>query len=101
MAKDYARSFYKSAAWLKSRRGYIDSVGGLCERCRSKGRFIPGKIVHHKDYITEGNIDDVSITLDWNNFEYLCQDCHNLEHHANELIEEGLTFNENGNLVER
>ncbi len=100
MAKDYSKSFYKSTAWRKSRRGYIDTVGGLCERCKTKGLFVPGKVVHHKKYISESNIDDVSITLDWNNFEYLCQDCHNMEHHANELIEDGLRFDENGNLIE-
>lgn len=61
---------------------------------------MPGKVVHHKTYISKGNIHDPFITLDWSNFEYLCQDCHNLEHHANALIEDGLTFDEEGNLVE-
>lgn len=100
MAKDYAKSFYKSKGWLKSRRGYIHSVGGICERCKSKGKFIPGKIVHHKNYISEDNIYDVSVTLNWDNLEYLCQDCHNLEHHSNSLIEDGLLFDEEGNLIE-
>lgn len=62
---------------------------------------MPGKIVHHKKYITEHNIQDAYITLNWDNFEYLCQDCHNLEHHANELVENGLVFDDDGNLVER
>lgn len=99
MAKDYAKSFYKSTAWLKSRRGYIDTVGGLCERCMKKHKITPGKIVHHKTYISESNINDAAITLDWNNFEYLCQDCHNSEHHSNDLVEEGLAFDNEGNLI--
>lgn len=101
MAREFSKSFYNSKAWLKSRRGYIDTVGGLCERCKAKGKFEPGKIVHHKTYLSEENMNDVSITLDWNNFEYLCQDCHNIEHHAvDSIIRDGIMFDENGNMRE-
>ncbi|WP_084038417.1 HNH endonuclease signature motif containing protein [Brochothrix campestris] len=87
-------------AWKKCRRGYIDSVGGLCERCLRRKKFKPGKIVHHIKYITEENIDDVYITLNWSNLEYLCQDCHNQEHHANVMVDKGLTFDKEGNLIQ-
>jgi len=100
MAKEYALSFYHSKSWLDCRDGYIKSVNGLCERCLSKGIMVPGKIVHHKTYITPNNVNDPNITLSWNNLEYLCQDCHNNEHHTNEATCEGLRFNNIGDLIE-
>lgn len=78
--KDYARAFYKSKEWQKCRAGYIKSVGGLCERCLKRGLIVPGYIVHHICYLTPENIQDTSITLNWDNLEYLCHDCHNKEH---------------------
>ena len=75
MAKEYAKAFYNSAAWIKCKNSYIKSVHGLCERCGE-----PGYIVHHKKYITPKNINDPSITLNHDNLEYLCQKCHNEEH---------------------
>lgn len=74
--KPYAESFYKSQAWQKTRNAYAKSKGGLCERCLSNGKYKAGEIVHHKIYITPDNISDPSITLDWNNLELVCRDCH-------------------------
>ena len=99
MAKDFAAGFYKSKAWIGCRDGYIKSVNGLCERCLAKGQVVPGKIVHHKIYITPQNINDPDITLNWDNLELHCQDCHNQEHHAGEATGEGLMFDGNGELV--
>jgi 5-methylcytosine-specific restriction enzyme A len=94
--KDYARSFYKSAAWRKCRASYFAYRHGLCERCSG-----PGKIVHHKEYITPENFTDPHITLSFNNLELVCQDCHNREHHqVHGVTVEGLKFDENGMLVE-
>lgn len=56
------------------------SVGGLCERCLKKGLIVPGEIVHHKVYISPDNINDPAITLNPNNLELLCRDCHAEEH---------------------
>ena len=77
------KGFYKTRAWLKCRDGYIKHVGGLCERCLSRGLIVPGYIVHHKCYLTPENITDPSVTLNWDNLEYLCHDCHNKEHFKN------------------
>ncbi len=73
--KDYAKKFYLSQAWRKTRDAYAKSQNGLCERCKQAG-----DIVHHKQYITPKNISNPLITLDWANLELLCQDCHNKEH---------------------
>lgn len=39
-----------------------------------------GYIVHHKNYISKDNIYNTDVTLDFNNLELLCIDCHNKEH---------------------
>lgn len=95
MAQEWAIKFYNSTAWEKCRLAYIQSVFGLCEKC---GR--PGVIVHHKEKLTPVNINDPNVTLNWDNLEYLCQDCHNREH-GNASTAEGLMFDEKGDLVEQ
>lgn len=92
--KPWAKSFYLSSAWKKCRRSYIQSVFGMCERCNR-----PGKIVHHKVYLTQMNINDPSVSLNHEHLELLCQDCHNDEHHGSESISDGLRFDEHGDVV--
>ena len=96
MAKEFAKKFYKSKAWLKCREGFIQSVYGLCNRCGK-----PGYIVHHKELLTPSNIDNPDITLSWDKLEYLCQECHNKEHMGKHegVIREGLRFNDKGEVV--
>lgn len=78
--KEYAKDFYQSAAWKRARQTVIKRANGLCERCKAAGQFVPGVIVHHKEYITPGNIHDASVTLNLDNLELVCEDCHNKEH---------------------
>lgn len=100
--KEFARQFYKSKQWQDTRRSYLSSVHGLCERCEKKGLIVPAKLVHHKQYLRATNIDDVSITLDWRNLEALCQDCHAWEHHGRfGPTVEGLKFDAMGNLIQK
>lgn len=74
--KDYARRFYFSSAWRNTSRSYAKSVGRLCERCLNKGIIKAGQLVHHKIPITPDNINDEKITLNWDNLQLLCRDCH-------------------------
>lgn len=39
-----------------------------------------GYMVHHKQYINSNNIWNTDITLNFENLELLCFDCHNKEH---------------------
>ncbi|WP_078434242.1 HNH endonuclease [Metabacillus halosaccharovorans] len=95
--KEYAKKFYQSTAWKKCRKSYFNLKHGLCERCQGTG-----KIVHHKLYITPQNINDPDITLNFNNLELLCQDCHNKEHHDKySPVVDGLMFDADGSLVQR
>ena len=77
-------AFYVSGKWRKCRTEYAKSVGNLCERCRKRGIINPGTKkqpleTHHKIRLTDENINDPSITLNWNNLELLCKDCHDEE----------------------
>lgn len=95
MAREFAKSFYQSKAWKKCRQSYFISKHGLCERCGN-----PGKIVHHKIYITPENVNDPDVTLNFDNLELLCQECHNREHFEKySPTRWGLKFDEKGNLV--
>lgn len=95
--KEYAEDFYKSQAWINCRKAFIQSLSSkLCNRCHNS----PGKIVHHKKHITPDNIRDPMITLNFDNLEYLCQDCHNQEHMREQSTRNGLEFDNEGNLVE-
>lgn len=68
----------------------------LCERCGGAA-----KIAHHKTWLNKDNINNPDITLNWDNLEALCQDCHNKEHNSNkEAVQEGLMFDENGDLIQ-
>ena len=68
---------------------------------QAKGRLRPGKIVHHTCYLTQENINDPMVSLNFENLEYLCQDCHNEEHHAGASTREDCMFDEEGNLISR
>lgn len=89
--KDYAKKFYKSPAWQRTRAAYMESKHYLCERC---GR--PAVICHHKHYLTPANIQDPSVALNWENLECLCQDCHNKEHMGRQSR---AVFDDMGNVV--
>ena len=95
MAKDYAKKFYNSQAWVDVRNSYYTEKFGICERCG-----MSGEIVHHKIYINPTNINDVNITLNKNNLELLCRTCHNLEHEGTSSTRKGIVFNANGDIVE-
>lgn len=74
--KAYAERFYSSLAWQNTRKAYTSSVGGLCERCLKKGIYQAGEIVHHIKHITPDNINDPNITLNWDNLQLVCRECH-------------------------
>ncbi len=80
MAKAWAKQFYKSAAWDHCREGFIQQRiqidGGMCQRC---GKQL-GYIVHHKVWLDPKNIKDPVVSLNWENLEYVCKECHDTEH---------------------
>ncbi len=96
MSREFSKAFYNSAAWKKARQAYIELKFGLCERCGAPN----SKQVHHKKYLTPNNIDDPDITLNFDNFELLCDICHQKEHNEKySMTLWNLKFDENGELV--
>ena len=98
MAKDFAKDFYNSVTWRRCRKAYIKhrlSIdGGMCEVCHES----LGYIVHHKIWLSPGNIDNPNIALSFDNLRYECQACHNREE---ETARKGgrYIFDGNGTLV--
>jgi 5-methylcytosine-specific restriction endonuclease McrA len=69
--------FYNTKEWGALRERKRRQEHYECERCRAKGRYKRGKIVHHKKYLK----DYPELALDINNLECLCEECHYEEHH--------------------
>lgn len=78
--REFAKTFYSSKAWQRCRAAYAESKGNLCERCLAKGLIVPGEIVHHKIHLTEKNVSDPMVALNWDNLALLCRECHAQEH---------------------
>lgn len=76
----FAHKFYSSWDWRQCKDGYLRHVGHLCERCARKGQIKPATQVHHKKRLTPANISDPAVTLNWENLEALCDECHQEEH---------------------
>lgn len=74
--KDFARAFYSSTAWKRTREAYAKTRQNLCEICLSKGLIKPGEIVHHKIILTPENINHPEVTLNYDNLQLVCRDCH-------------------------
>lgn len=88
--------FYRSVEWERCREAYLQKVNHFCERCKAKGIYEPAKIVHHKIYLNKENVTDPSVSLNFDNLEALCQDCHNQEHFKQERRYQ---IDEDGNLT--
>ena len=78
--KPFAEAFYKSKAWQDCRAAYLEHVGGLCECCLAAGRYTAAEIVHHKIPLTPENINAAKVTLNWDNLEAVCRECHAMRH---------------------
>ena len=71
---------YNRREWHKVRAAVFTRANGLCERCKKKGLVKAGKIVHHKEHLTNTNKKDWNVSYNIKNLELLCNDCHELEH---------------------
>ena len=85
--------FYKSVPWQVAREIKIREANGKCERCGALGEE-----VHHKIKLTVQNVIDPAISLNQENLELLCKDCHNKEHKRFTKEKE---FDSDGNLIPR
>ena len=97
--QDWTQRFYSHAAWLRCRDAFIAKRraidGGLCQRCHKR----VGYIVHHKIQLTPENISQPEVALNHRNLEYLCHECHNIEHGVFVPATPAVAFDENGDVV--
>lgn len=87
--------FYHSRAWKRLARAFLMSRSYLCELCDR-----PADLAHHVRYITPGNLHDPEITLNVENLQAVCLDCHNTIHFgAGGAVFRGLEFTPDGDLI--
>lgn len=77
---DVIRQFYYSKVWRDLTYSLKIERGGKCERCGYRPERFSNLIGHHKKELTEGNVNDASVSLNPGNIEIICQKCHNKEH---------------------
>ena len=73
-------TFYVSDAWVNFRLSLIAERGPTCQECgkiMAKPREIIG---HHKTELTPENVQDAMISLNPDNVDLVCFDCHNVIH---------------------
>ena len=99
MKREFARPFYDSPAWKHTRKAYASSVGGLCERCLKAGRYTAGVIVHHIIPLNENNVNNQNITLNWNNLELVCRNCHQEIHKHDYVRRRRYVIDSNGRVI--
>ncbi|MCM1052460.1 MAG: hypothetical protein NC483_00560 [Ruminococcus sp.] len=104
------QEFYQTKAWKQVRKNIWLKQSCLCARCHrpvyvngisdyvSKDKRLKG-IVHHKEYLTDVNFNDINISLNENNLEGVCIDCHNVEHFTASVTRNDLTFDVEGNII--
>jgi 5-methylcytosine-specific restriction endonuclease McrA len=85
--RTFAKKFYNSKAWHKTRQAYAASQHYLCEICKE-----PGAVVHHKQHLIPHTIANPDITLAWGNLQYLCAECHAKAHKAHSLVNNRATI---------
>ena len=101
MAREFSKSFYRSKAWKETRDYIYNKHKGLCQDCLNKNILIPGKEVHHIIPLDPNNMNDTDITLGEDNLILLCKECHHKRHNNNNCIDDGLMFDELGNLIQK
>ena len=85
------KPFYNSKEWHKVSKAYMESKNYICERCGK-----PAQICHHKKWLNGENVNDPLISLNFDNLEALCIDCHNAEHSLKHNV---TIFNSDGTIA--
>lgn len=79
MPLDPIHAFYCRKDYLDLAQACKIKSGGVCAKCG--GVFDISELrPHHKEELTLDNIDNVNVTLNPDNIEVLCHDCHNAAH---------------------
>ena len=77
---DKIHQFYCSRSWRDLAYTLKVKANGKCYRCGETLLDFSKLIGHHKTELNENNINDIQVSLNPNNIEIICHDCHNKEH---------------------
>ena len=101
MARDFAKSFYRSKEWEATREYILLRDHYLCQECGA-----PAEEVHHIVHLSPANIGDPNVTMNPDNLRSLCKQCHfdahRGEHGKGRAVREAYpyVFDANGMLVQ-
>ena len=109
MSYGIRKDFYNSKVWKQVRKTIWLKQNLLCNRCGKPvyidgiSEYLPKEkrrtgIVHHKIYLDNSNVYDDNITLNEDNLEGICKECHELEHHQDIANRKGYTFDNDGQI---
>lgn len=112
MSYGVRKQFYNSKVWKQVRKNIWLKQNCLCANCGKPvyvdgiSEYIPKEnrrtgIVHHINELDDSNVYDDNVTINENNLIGLCKDCHELEHHKDQVTRLDYIFDEDGNLVSR
>lgn len=97
MAQDWAKAFYKSKVWTDTRNYVLKRDHYLCQDCGAVAEE-----VHHIEWLTEQNINDLMVSVNPKNLVSLCYSCHRERHKRKvKSIVKGTEyqFDSEGNLI--
>ena len=91
--------FYHSSNWKRCRAAFKAYKHYTCEICGG-----PGWLVHHKTPLTEFNVDNPDISLNFDNLQLVCLSCHDKLHHFIKgngyvSIHHKVSFDKDGNVI--
>lgn len=71
MAREALKWFYNSGAWQQARAAALRRDHYTCAYCGARANE-----VHHLKELNEKNVTDIRISLNLNNLQSLCHQCH-------------------------
>jgi len=74
------KSFYASEAWVNFRLGLISERGTTCQACGKRIAKAREITAHHKIELAPENVRDTQVSLNPDNVDLVCFDCHNNMH---------------------
>lgn len=104
MAREFAKTFYKSKEWEQVREYCLKRDHYMCT---TPGCYNPAEEVHHVIHLDAENVNDPKISLNPGNLVSLCRACHFEAHRgehgqgrkAHEADNNPYRFDENGYIV--
>ena len=81
MAESWAARLYNSKAWRDLRRRLIIEAQYKCTICGANHLLDPHHLIgHHQCVLTPNNVNDPAISLNPDNVEIICKQCHDQMH---------------------